>query len=491
MFSEADKLPVTCETMSMIACLAEKSSDIIYYLKIRPGSAGLSLQLRYVSPSIENITGLNRESCVENPAILARFIHADDLGKLRHLRNDLDLWTRPLEVRWVSYCGTTIWLEHRHVVLKDPEDGSFEILGIARDVTERKLREESLLNLVYRDTLTGLHNRTYLEKRIAELQADPAAFPLAVISADIDSLKEINDSLGHNQGDRLLVQYAQILKKALPPNAEIARTGGDEFTAVITQITTKRAQELCERIQQAIALANFSGHEPKLSISLGYAVCESPESDILKALRDADSMMYESKLRQLSSSRHGTVRVLLAALQAKDAETEKHAQRVAKWCIRLAEAVGLGPQETNQLMLLAQVHDIGKLGVPDYLLTKRGTLTEAEREKLREHCVIGYRIASASKELSPIAKLILHHHEWWDGTGYPCRLAGESIPVVCRILAIVDAFDAMVGARPYRKPITVAEALLELVKYSGRQFDPHLVERFVDVIAGDEENDWS
>ncbi|MBC7336896.1 MAG: HD-GYP domain-containing protein, partial [Clostridia bacterium] len=169
-------------------------------------------------------------------------------------------------------------------------------------------------------------------------------------------------------------------------------------------------------------------------------------------------------------------------LEEKDFVAAGHAQRVEEWCLKVGEKIGLSPRQTADLALLARVHDLGKVAVPDSVLFKKGPLTEEELNIMRQHCERGYRIALSSPDLAGVADLILKHHERWDGTGYPLGLKGEEIPVECRILAIADAFDAMISRRPYREPVPVEAALAELKRCAGSQFDPHLVEVFASVV---------
>jgi HD-GYP domain-containing protein (c-di-GMP phosphodiesterase class II) len=176
------------------------------------------------------------------------------------------------------------------------------------------------------------------------------------------------------------------------------------------------------------------------------------------------------------------VNTLINTLKARDLTTERHAMRLEKLLIGLAALIGLPESTTADLSLLAKFHDIGKVGVSDAILLKEGPLTPEEWTEMRRHCEIGYRIALSASDLVPIADWILKHHEWWDGQGYPLGIKGEEIPIECRLLAIVDAYEALTSVRPYRRPFSHREAVAELWRHAGTQFDPQLLEKFVQML---------
>ena len=191
--------------------------------------------------------------------------------------------------------------------------------------------------------------------------------------------------------------------------------------------------------------------------------------------------MYRGKLHRSQSTRSAIVRTAMAMLEARDHITEGHAERLQEMLIRLAKTMNMAETRMPDLRLLAQFHDIGKVGIPDRILLKPGPLNSEEKIEMQQHSEIGYRIAQSAPELLPIADWVLKHHEWWNGGGYPLALSGEEIPLECRILAIADAYDAMISDRPYRKAMSHAAAVKELQDYSGRQFDPSLVGIFVSI----------
>ena len=219
---------------------------------------------------------------------------------------------------------------------------------------------------------------------------------------------------------------------------------------------------------------------------MGYryrAVCDPDSDDWDQMLKEADDEMYRQKLSSTHSNRNVVVQTIMKMLEIRDYATEGHSQRMGELAVDLAERIGLPNNSKNDLRLLAQFHDLGKIGIPDQILLKPGPLTAEERKEIERHAEIGHRIAMVVPEFLPVADLILKHHEWWNGAGYPLGLKGEAIPVENRILSIVDAFDAMTNDRPYRAAMTQSAAIEELRRCRGSQFDPALVDEFIALLV--------
>ncbi|OEH84428.1 hypothetical protein BHU72_09425 [Desulfuribacillus stibiiarsenatis] len=369
------------------------------------------------------------------------------------------------------------WIDWQLVPEFDVDNHIRSVMVVGRDITERKIMEEELKYLSTHDPLTGLHNRIYLEHQLKRLNHE-MYLPIGFLICDVDGLKIINDSFGHDVGDKLLQEVGQIIKKGVPLDAISTRIGGDEFAILLPNTSREGLLECMEDIRTQQDLYNQNNPQLPISISIGYAI-NTGENNLLDTYREADNFMYREKLHEKRSTRSGIVQLLIKALEVRDFETEKHTERMEELVVLMAKHVNLPESQIVDLRLFARFHDIGKVGIPDEILFKTGKLTETEWEKMKQHSEIGFRIAMSAPELKHIANFILKHHEWWNGKGYPLGIKGEGIPIECRMLAIADAFDAMTSNRPYRDGMAVEAAVQELQRYAGTQFDPALVEVFI------------
>ena len=361
--------------------------------------------------------------------------------------------------------------------------GAGEALVIVRNMTEWKAMEQRLKQLSLYDSLTGLYNRSFFEaemQRLSERRDSPAG----ILVLDVDGLKVINDSLGHNVGDAILQAVAKILKKSFRSGDIVARTGGDEFTVLLPHNSAPLFEAICQKIQEQIERYNAENPPVPISLSMGFAVSGEAPPNINALFKEAGDRMYRGKLHRQQSARSAIVQALKKALEVRDFMTEGHGDRVESLMESFAKALDLPAQSIPDLRLLARFHDIGKVGIPDSVLFKPGKLTEEEYAVMRRHPEIGYRIAQSAPDLAPIADWILKHQEWWNGGGYPLGLAGDDIPLACRMLSIVDAFDAMTSDRSYRKAMRQDEAIREILKCAGTQFDRRLVGPFVMLVEG-------
>ena len=351
----------------------------------------------------------------------------------------------------------------------------------ASEAIKRIETEQEMAYMSLHDRLTGLYNRVYFEEEIQRLNYS-RLYPISIISADIDGLKLINDTMGHSTGDDLLRSFAEILKANMRSSDVVSRFGGDEFAAILVSTDRPTAERVIERIRKAVARYNESRSGPFLSFSMGVATSNNGESSLLDCLKLADDLMYRDKLSRSNSVRSQMVNTLLLTLAEKDHISGGHASRLQEMAIKLGKRMGLNSDQLVNLSLFAQVHDLGKVGIPDRILFKPGKLTEEEWAIMKLHPEKGYRIAVSSPDLSTVADLILRHHERWDGKGYPLGLEKTEIPIECRILSIVDAYDAMTNDRPYCKARSHSEALKEIERCAGTQFDPKIVEEFLKML---------
>jgi HD-GYP domain-containing protein (c-di-GMP phosphodiesterase class II) len=262
----------------------------------------------------------------------------------------------------------------------------------------------------------------------------------------------------------------------------VARIGGDEFSVVLPDTTESAVEKACQRIQDAVASYNAANPELPVSISVGSAVSHGADRNPKDLFKEADNNMYRKKLYRTQSVRSTIVKTLINTLKERDVTAEEHILRLEKLLISVAVLVGLPESTRSDLSLLAKFHDIGKVGISDAILFKEGPLTSREWTEMKRHCEIGYRIALSAPDLIPIADWILKHHEWWNGQGYPLGIEGEEIPVECRLLAIAESYEVLTSARPYRKTLSHAKAVAELRRHAGTQFDPKLLEKFVQML---------
>ncbi|MBS4031259.1 MAG: PAS domain S-box protein [Clostridiales bacterium] len=364
-------------------------------------------------------------------------------------------------------------------LIRDNDGTIVGAINTIKDFTEYKETQEQLKFLSMHDVLTGLYNRIYFEEELLRLN-NLRFTPVSVIMCDVDGLKLINDSMGHHKGDQLLIAAANVIRSCLRASDVLARVGGDEFAFILPKTNALEAESVCLRIQNGVNSYNSSNPEFPLSLSMGLATGSLPVRDIVI---EADNNLNKDKLHRSSSAKSHFIATLMAMLAERDFITEGHAERLETMAGIMADAVGLASADKSDLILLAKFHDIGKVGISDKLLFKPGRLSSNEKEEMKRHSEIGFRIAQSSPDLTHISQYILHHHEWWDGQGYPLGLSGEEIPLLCRILSIADAYDAMTSDRPYRKALSCEEAVRQLKDASGKQFEPRLVEIFINIIS--------
>lgn len=349
--------------------------------------------------------------------------------------------------------------------------------GIIQDITERKIAENRLKFLSIHDALTGVYNRFYFEEEMKRLE-NGRQNPLALICCDLDGLKLVNDILGHDKGDQLLNIAAKIISQAFRAEDVVARVGGDEFAVILPNVQVEQVHTFLERIKKGLKEYNQQHPELLLSISIGFAISKNKQN-IKDLYREADNNMYREKLLNGLNARNSIIKALIKTLGARDFIDEGHGERVQNLVESIAEKLILPMRTIEELRLLAHFHDIGNVSISDEILFKKGKLNEAEYEEVKRHCEIGHRIARSAPELMLISDWILKHHEWWNGEGYPLGLEGEEIPIECRIFAIADAYDSMTSDRPYRRAMSHETAIQELIIASGKQFDPYLIDKFI------------
>ncbi|MCX5970065.1 MAG: diguanylate cyclase [Coprothermobacterota bacterium] len=363
----------------------------------------------------------------------------------------------------------------------DEEEHEAGTIVILHDLTARKRAEDDLRFLSFHDSLTHLFNRAYFQEELVRLNTW-RQLPLSLVMGDVNALKLANDAFGHAMGDRLLVRMAQILRHAFRQEDIIARWGGDEFVVILPKTPHEVALRICDRIRESCLASPADPVRP--SIALGIATKIEPSQDLDQLLQEAEVSMYAQKLKETKAARSGLIELMKETLSLSGLETEEHIQTLRRLSMAMGCRLGFSERQLEELSLLAAFHDIGEIAIPAEILRKVGRLSDDDWEIIRQHPEIGYRIAGTSPEIAAICDLILAHQERWDGSGYPKELRGETIPLPSRILAIVDAYDAMIRGRPFREAISPDAARRELQRSAGTQFDPSLVQLFLEVEQG-------
>jgi len=359
-------------------------------------------------------------------------------------------------------------------------NGGKVLYSIIVDETDREEAYSQIKKSETYDFLTGVHNRKYYKKIRQEMDCEEC-LPLSIMVADINGVRLINESYGVEAGDKLICETARLIGNSIRENDFLARTGGDEFSILMPNTDQAAASALLNKLTEACKTHNCAIDDPSLKISLclGFSTKQNMSDSLSTAEQEALDYMRKRKLMESRSHLNATFASIMATLDAKSHETEEHAQRIAFFTKRIGEKLGLPQKDMENLRLFSPLHDIGKIGVPDSILNKPGKLTAEEWSFMKKHTVIGEKIVRSVPDLECIADYTLYHHERWDGTGYPEGLSGEDIPLLSRILAVADAYDAMTSDRIYRKALSREEAIAEIKRNSGTQFDPEIADLFV------------
>jgi len=352
---------------------------------------------------------------------------------------------------------------------------------VHNEVAKLKIAQQNIEDLEKYDTLTGLCNREYFQKQLIKIYDKD--MQVSVIMMDINGLRIINEMYGYQEGDKLLLQFSEYIKDKLPENSLLSRIGGDEFAAILYECSYEEATRI-----SSVLLEGINEMEEKkilFSFSLGYSTTCDTMHNIYESVALSEDRLLKHKLLQSDSQNNSIITTLTSTLFEKSDETETHATRIADICEQVALKLGLPNFQVNELKLFAILHDIGKIGVGDEILKKPGRLDELEFNKMKLHSQIGYKMANSIPQLESIAYNILTHHERWDGNGYPKGLKGIEIPLNSRILAVADAYDAMINDRVYRKALGKDKAIEELLINKEKQFDPVIVDIFLDIYGNE------
>lgn len=443
-------------------------------------------QVVFMNRVAETMTGWSQEDARGKSIhdvfhIINEFTREINEGVIERILKSGKVHPLPSHTILVSKGGTEYPIEDCAApIMKD----SGEVVGVVmgfRDFTEKKKKIEEIRFLSYHDQLTGLYNRRFFEEELKRVDT-ARNLPLTIAMGDVNGLKLINDSFGHAVGDELLRKVADAIKMGCRDDEIVARLGGDEFVIILPRTDMKMAEKIVRRIRSFAAKSTVGAID--ISISFGFETKTLESEDIQEVFRNTENHMYRQKLSESSSIRSKTIDVIMKSLFEKNNREMKHSERVGNLSADIATSMNLTDEDVSQIRIAGLMHDIGKIGIDETILNKPMKLNDVEWKEIERHSEIGYRILSSVNEFSDIADFILEHHERWNGKGYPKGLSHEAISLQARIIAIADAYDAMTGNRAYGKPLSTTEAVREITRCAGTQFDPSVAQVFVEKTLG-------
>jgi diguanylate cyclase (GGDEF)-like protein/PAS domain S-box-containing protein len=406
--------------------------------------------------------------------------HPDDVMRIEQSISDyLSGKEEAYEISHRLRCknGQWRWIMTRGEVIRDSQGKPIRWVGTNIDLTHMKEVEDKIVYLSFHDQLTGLYNRRFYEEELNRLDQE-RNLPLSIIMADVNGLKLANDAFGHTIGDDLLQKAADTMKKFCRADEIISRIGGDEFVILLPKTGLKEAEAVVRRIRQSMGKVKAGMLDLSISFGCATKMCNiEPIGDVIKK---AEENMYQIKLSESPRMKRKTVSRILTALFERLPDEKLHSNTVGKLCHAIGKQLGLDSGELDVLKKAGIMHDIGKITLSNDILAKPGLLTDAEWIEVKRHPVTGYQILNSVNELALVAKVVLHHHEHWDGSGYPDGLKAGKIPLQSRIIAVADAIQAMLSDRPYRKALTFEEAMAELQNNAGTQFDPDIIKILIE-----------
>lgn len=408
--------------------------------------------------------------------------HPDDKDKSEELLIRMiagNFKSTSIEKRYIRKDGKEVSVILTMNVIKNEADQPIYTVTTIQDISDRIEAEKELIYIGYHDQLTGVYNRRYFEAELKRLDTTEN-LPISIVMGDLNGLKLINDSLGYGVGDQLLKKVSEIIKEQCREGDILARIGGDEFVMIFPRTDKTEASEI-------ISLINKGGLKEKIanldiSISFGVDTKKNENQIIADILGNAENDMYKRKLYERASVKSKAIDIIKNTLFEKSNRESMHSERVSLLASSIARQMKFEKADINKITVAGLIHDIGKIGVDEKILNKPGRLDEEEWIEIRKHPETGWRILRSTEEFSEVSEYVLSHHERWDGKGYPNGLMGKEIPIEARIIAIADSYDAMTSKRSYRDEFENEVAIEELKRCAGTQFDPDIVEIFVNQV---------
>ena len=387
------------------------------------------------------------------------------------------------DVLLVHRDGLQIPVQYSISAVRNKKNNTKGAVVIIRDVTSERNIQKQAEYLSFHDHLTDLYNRRFFEEELLRLDT-LRNLPLSVIMIDVNGLKLTNDAFGHETGDRLLKKVAGIMKKECRNDDIVARLGGDEFSVILPKTDAVQAKLIMDRITGSADKENLKSIV--ISVAAGYATKTSPDQNIDEIIKIAENNMYSDKINTGKRMRRKTFELITVNLFEKYSYEQDQSERMKKLAARIGSAMGLSKDQISTLETISYYHDIGKIIIPPRLLNRPSDLSLEEYDLVQRHAEAGYQIMKSQEEYSSIAIYVLSHHERWDGNGYPRKQKGHEIPLLSRILAVLDAYTAMTGNLPYKKSLSTDSAIMELKKNAGLQFDPEVVDIFTGILLEEE-----
>lgn len=457
--------------------LAMKTEELERFFYINPDLlciADMDGNFIKVNKAWEDLLGLTREQ-LEHSKYLD-FVHPEDVQLTKDSMKELAEGNQIIQFvnRYRSKDDT-----YKYIEWCSQPYGNV-VYAAARDITSHKEALDRIHYLSFCDQLTGVYNRRFYEDELKRMDTKEN-LPLSVIMSDVNSLKLINDTFGHSSGDDLLKLAASVIQENCNENDIVCRIGGDEFAIIMPNTSYREAENIVHKINTATngVTVNWIA----LSIAFGWDTKTFPEQDIDDVFKKSEERMYQRKLAANSEVNQRVIDNIMSGVYEKSPMEKQHALEVSELGAQIAEALGMQKHEVDQLRIAASLHDIGKIVVKASLLHKKEPLTPNERYEIERHAEAGFRILNSCSQTAEFARLVLYHHEWWNGTGYPHGLKGEEIPLQSRIIAVAEAYQMMISELPYRKAMRKEDAIAEIQKYAGVQFDPYISQVIAKMIS--------